>query len=354
MNSEFNRTMLQLARLRLGLSQTELSERSGIPQSVISKAELGSLIPKADQIKKLADALDVKKSFFAIQSPAYASMTPVFRKRSTMSQKDINRAESIGSITVAQMNNILRASGLDGMNICDIPFLDPDGYEEGGIAVARAARQFFGLPKGAIDNITSLMEDHGVMIFFRNDFPGKIDGYTIYPESFAFPYTFVNSACQGERVRMTLAHELGHIFMHKYETPKCEIEAWDFAGEFLMPEDQFLSDLPRRLTNLNALLPLKFKWKVSLGAIAQRLKNLEVISDRTFRYLRIQLSKYGKTEPYPITMENPELYHDVFNYCQEKLDYSLKELKEYTGFNDEEFSIYYINQPKQSTFRLGL
>lgn len=350
MITEFNGVMLRLARQRIGLSQAELSLKSGVSQSVISKAEIGLSSPMAEQITKLADSLDVKESFFYIQSPAYSSMTPIYRKRTTIPQKEIYKATSIGSITVAQISKIMNAADLE--NNCDIPFISPDRYEEGSISVARAARQFFGLPKGAVENITSIMEDHGAMIFLRTDFPGKIDGFTIYPEGFSFPYIFANALCQGERLRMTLAHELGHIFMHRFETPECEDEAWDFAGEFLMPEDEFREDLPQRLTSIKALLPLKFKWKVSIGAIVQRLKKLELITDRTFRYLRIQLSKYGKTEPYPIPMEKPELCHDVFNYCQNNLGYSLDELEECTGFNLEELNTCYINQPKQSLFKL--
>lgn len=335
----FNTSMFQLARQRLCMSQKELSEKSGLSQSTLSKFEIGLSTPNLEQIKHLAYALDVQPSFFYIQSPAYSSMTPMYRRKSTISQKEVNRAAAIGAITVAQIDSLLRATGLN--NQCSLPYISPEEYPDGSAGVARAAREYMGLPSGPIVDITSCMEDHGVMIFFRKDFPEKIDGYTIYPSNFSFPYTFVNSLCQGERVRMTLAHELGHIFMHKFDTPNCEEEAWDFAGEFLMPEDEFTDNLPQKLTNLRALLPLKFKWKVSLGSIVQRLKKLEIINDNTFKYLRIQLSQYHKTEPYPVKMEQPELCKQLLTYCIEILNYTQKDLEAITGFHEEEFKYYY-------------
>lgn len=353
MIGDFNDKMLQLARLRLGMTQKDLSDKSKIPQSIISKIEIGFTMPSPLQIKALAKTLNVQESFFYIPAIPYPAITPLFRRNSTISQKEINRAAAIGSITIAQMTQILKASDLVNENLCDIPFLNPDEYDDGAISVARAARRFFNIPNGAVDNITSLMEDHGVMIFYRTDFPDKIAGYTIYPESFSFPYTFVNSSCQGERIRMTLAHELGHIFMHKFETPDCEREAWDFAEEFLMPEDEFVTSLPGKLTNLRDLIPLKLKWRVSIGAISQRLKKLNIITERTFRYLRIQLSQYGKTEPYTIKKEKPQLYTAVLDYCNKKLNYTQSELEYLTGFNSTEFDEYYIqSNPFQRRFSI--
>ena len=342
----FNTSMFQLSRQRLCLSQKELSERTGISQSTLSKFEIGLSVPNLLQVKQLAKALGVLPSFFFIQSPAYSSMTPMYRKRASISQKEVNKAASIGAIIVAQVQTVLNVVGLN--NRCSLPYLPPDEYSDGSAGVARAARAYMGLPSGPVIDLTSTMEDHGIMIFFRTDFSEKIDGYTIYPSTFSFPFTFINSLCQGERVRMTLAHELGHIFMHKFDTPNCEEEAWDFAGEFLMPEDEFTDNLPSRITNLRALLPLKFKWKVSLGAIAQRLWKLNIISDNTFRYLRIQLSQYHKSEPYPIKMEKPELCYQLFAYCTDTLNFSLKDLEIITGFNNDEFRYYYF--PSHTTF----
>ena len=46
------------ARIREGMTQTELSERSGISQADISRLEKGTRNPSINLLKRLADALD--------------------------------------------------------------------------------------------------------------------------------------------------------------------------------------------------------------------------------------------------------------------------------------------------------
>jgi transcriptional regulator with XRE-family HTH domain len=50
---------IRLARLRSGLSQDELAEKSGIPARTISNLEDGQHVPRAKTLAKLAAALEV-------------------------------------------------------------------------------------------------------------------------------------------------------------------------------------------------------------------------------------------------------------------------------------------------------
>ena len=51
-------TQLMALREKRGLTQTELAERSGVPQSEISRIERGSVHPTERTLVRLADALD--------------------------------------------------------------------------------------------------------------------------------------------------------------------------------------------------------------------------------------------------------------------------------------------------------
>lgn len=339
-NKPFNGAMLNLARLRLGMSQKELSGLSGIAQSVISKAEIGLMLPSAHQIAALSDALDIRPSFFFIEEQSYPPLMPIYRKRNVVPQRSIQQTNATGAIISISMNRLMKGADLE--NVCDLPHLDPDSFPEKAEDIARSIRQFLGIPQGPIVNISGILEDHGVMIFPRADFSAQVDGYTLYPEVFSFPYIFINKYISGERFRMTEAHELGHIVMHKFYTPTSEQEAWDFAGEFMMPYEEFMEDIPSRTTRLSDLLPLKYKWRVSLKAIIYRLRKLEVIQERTQRYLYSQLAKYGKNEPYPIPQEQVELQRNVIEYCERELGYSVEEMEEITGLNHKEFSSYFL------------
>lgn len=230
-------------------------------------------------------------------------------------------------------------------NEVNLPFLDSQNYNsensiDGAKQVARALRQYMGLPKGPIHSMVELLENNGVIVFYRFDFPSKIEGFTIYPSE-QFPYVFANADCQGEKIRMTLAHELGHIVMHKYETPTCEDEAWVFATEFLAPEDEFLNDVPGSVTNIRVLFPLKYKWKISVKAMVKKLFDIGNIPERTIRSLYTQLSPYGKTESFPVAFEKPKVVDLLLNYCKQELDLSIDSICDLMGFSHDEFESWY-------------
>lgn len=110
----------------------------------------------------------------------------------------------------------------------------------------------------------------------------------------------VNSLHPIARRRFTLAHEIGHLLLHKNEdlhvdehnpiglrTKKSglavdakEIEANQFAAELLMPQEMLakdLEDLPARLPVDEAIDRLAQKYEVSAQAMTIRLSALGLI-----------------------------------------------------------------------------
>ncbi len=57
------------------------------------------------------------------------------------------------------------------------------------------------------------------------------------------PLFFINVTIPADRVRFSLAHEIGHIVVHQLPTDDMEREADRFAAEFLMPESAVRPDL---------------------------------------------------------------------------------------------------------------
>ena len=346
MSSFFNGEMLSMARDRLSMTQKELSSRTNISQSIISKSEMGLYSPSPEQIKSFSSALSVTPVFFEYQSKSFSTLTPLlYRRRITVAKRELDKAFAIGNITVNQVDKMLEICQM--FNKVSFPFLDPHEYNpadsiDGAKQIARAIRRFLGISSGPIESMVSILENNGVMIFYHDDFNDKIDGFTIFPTP-QFPYIFVNSNFQGEKIRMTLAHELGHIVMHRYETPTCEEEAWAFASEFLAPETEFLRDISYRhsYTKINSFFQLKYKWKISVKAMVKRLVDLEIITERTARYLYSQLSPYKKAEPYPIEVEQPRVMNLLIKYLQDNMNYSFDEIANLVGFNQDEFSRWY-------------
>jgi Zn-dependent peptidase ImmA (M78 family) len=124
---------------------------------------------------------------------------------------------------------------------------------------------------------------------------------------------------------MSVAHELAHLVLHagKNRLGVDETEADEFAAEFLMPEAVMRSVLRTPVT-LSALAEIKSVWRVSLQALIRRAKDLNIITDRQYRYLFEQLSSLGwrTIEPISIEPEKPRairqmaemLYGDPIDY----------------------------------------
>ena len=54
--------LLRAARLAAGFSQSDLSERSGLPKPTLSRYENGHVLPSLSTLRRLADALTVGES----------------------------------------------------------------------------------------------------------------------------------------------------------------------------------------------------------------------------------------------------------------------------------------------------
>jgi Zn-dependent peptidase ImmA (M78 family) len=97
----------------------------------------------------------------------------------------------------------------------------------------------------------------------------------------SYPIVLINCNVPVDRKRWTLAHELGHLVLHtEYLDEDVEVQANQFAAEFLMPEDEIRPSL--RNPTLGNFLSLKREWGVSIAALVERAFALQVI-DKTKR-----------------------------------------------------------------------
>ncbi|WP_431893414.1 ImmA/IrrE family metallo-endopeptidase [Micromonospora haikouensis] len=103
------------------------------------------------------------------------------------------------------------------------------------------------------------------------------------------PVTVIRANPSWERVRWTVAHEIGHIALHaRGVNEKSEDEASSFASELLAPARFLRGELPSHVT-LASLTELKLKWGISLGALILHLHTNGLIDSERFETLRRQL-----------------------------------------------------------------
>ncbi|MDH0144715.1 ImmA/IrrE family metallo-endopeptidase [Aquipseudomonas alcaligenes] len=104
----------------------------------------------------------------------------------------------------------------------------------------------------------------------------------------------------------TLAHELGHLVLHKgieratdpVRYKQMEDQAHRFAGAFLLPAETFAAEVKLPAT-LDSLQLLKQRWGVSVAAIVMRLHALGMIDqDEKSLLFKRRSARWGvKSEP---------------------------------------------------------
>lgn len=190
--------------------------------------------------------------------------------------------------------------------------LDSRGIEQ----IAVDVREMLGEPSsGPIDNVTWALEKAG---FFtaplismsepKDDDSRYSDGVT-HPGAGAQVIGFAQQDF-GDRQRMTLAHELGHLILQRKRAPQSraakENEAFLFAGAFLMPKDDAERVLDSSM-NLVDYRALKAEWGISISGLIMRAAKLGIINADRMRSLMVQLSARGwrKQEPVHVELERP-------------------------------------------------
>lgn len=350
MNKTFNPAMMALARESEGLTQTELAKRISalqggkVTQGTISKIESGSLPPSEDQINGIALALDFPRAFFFQLEPVfgYGSSCYYHRKRQDIPVTTMRKALADINILRIQLTQLLRGAEIDS----ELQFhrMDIDMYNHSPETIAKMLRGFWRLQPGPVQNLIQTIERAGGIVFKCAFGTRKIDAVSQWLPGLP-PIFFVNSEIPADRLRFTLAHELGHLIMHQVPSAEIEKEADRFAAEFMMPEKEIGPHL--RQLSLQKLAAMKPYWKMSMASILRRAFDLNKISVFMYRKLNTQISKYGfKTkEPVSIASEEPTVLADLVKLHLTEHGYSRTELaNDVLKAGDNRFRRFYFPQ----------
>ncbi len=336
-----NFSLIGLTRKIRGYTQGEVAELSGISQSKYSKIEKGIIEVNEETLIKLAATLKFPPRFFYQNADIAPALTPLvpFRKRANLNLRAIEAAEAEGNLYRLFLNKLLDNDQLLYQQTSYQQEVDDD-YSPADIA--KECRRILGIAKGPIYNLTEVLEDNGFFIIDR-ELPKKIDGFTLLPTRNvkASHIIFLNKDCPGDRMRFSLAHELGHIVMHRNIEGNIEEEANQFASELLMPEDEIIPYL-REIKSLYDFIPIKKIWRVSIQALLNRAKDLKIISTTQHKsfYARISHLGYRQKEPAPIPIEKPSLLVEL-NRAYKCLGFRLSEILDLLCISKENYFEYF-------------
>lgn len=324
----FTPSRLRLARQRLGWTLKRLAEASGVSTRTLTTYENSfNVEPTNEIVQRLATALRVQDGFFyrdAVDPVTTAAAS--FRKLSKTSALMRDAALASANLGIEFFEIMERKFGLPTPNIPGLTKHLPE-------TAAEIIRKLWNLGDKPIPNLLHLLEAKGVRVLSLSHEFDDIDAFCFSRDG--QPYIFLNTSKSGERQRFDLAHELGHLVLHRdlemtaAESKEREAEAHRFASSFLMPRTGVLAQGMSR-ASLERILKARSYWKTSAMATTYRLKELSLISDWQYRSICIELAEQGyrSSEPDGIIPESSLLLRKVL-FGREKASLAVvgKELK---------------------------
>lgn len=329
--------LLQLVRLARGLTQSQLSESSGLSQALLSKAESGVVELDQARLATVAQALGVPPARLTMSEPVQGvlSACAFHRKRSNLPVAHAKRIRAVLDLRRMQVQSLVR----DELGVT-LPRKAPtDDDWDSPETIALEVRSAMGLHAGPVPDLIAAVESVGAVVAVTDLHAPRIDAIGNWPEGHR-PLFMLNSAAPTDRRRFSLAHEVGHAVMHQLPRANMESEADRFASELLMPTTDIRTDLAR--ADLPSLVILKSKWKVSLAALARKAHDLGTISDYDYRQLNIAMSTagYRTREPVEVPAEEPSLVAHVL--ARRLLSTSVQQLAHESLMTTEEFTATYL------------
>jgi Zn-dependent peptidase ImmA (M78 family)/transcriptional regulator with XRE-family HTH domain len=286
---------LQMARDLAGLSQEEFAVKLGISRATLSAIENGHVAVDSTKLllasrilgRPVADFFREDKESLALMYRAVADTTAPYDVRLAFERyckayRELEEMIGVGD-NLLQPPDYSYSAG---------SYSKPLQYAD---QVARSERERLGLGQlDPIQNIFRLLDEQGVRILRRVVEGNEIFGISAYSRQYGL-CILINKANTIERQIFSLAHEYGHLLMHRLmysSTAPCagldkesesELMANRFAATFLVPEpalwDVFRRDIGEKMVGLEDVVFLKQYFHVSGDMMLRRLHDLQLISE---------------------------------------------------------------------------
>ncbi len=318
-NNKFIPERLTEAREIRGYTKADLSNLLGLSRQAISQFENHTSIPSVSTLISLSQVLEMPLNYLLTQRPRTSTRTsPIFfRKYNSATKMNRIQATRLEEWFTDIYEYLSKYFDFPSINLFEyndyFTTIEDDDIED----LSLKLRKFWGLGDGPISNMTRLVENNGLTIG-KTKLSGKLDSYSCWRGQ-RTNIILTSSARSAVRLRFDIAHEIGHLILHKYIDEEefedstrhkvIEEQANKFASALLMPATTFVQDFIS--SSLEALLYLKKRWLVSIQAIAIRCYDLGLINENQKEYIfkRLNLIYGRKKEPLDdeIILETPVL-----------------------------------------------
>lgn len=302
----FNGQRLKQARILRGLTVAELAEKTSMQRQTISMYEIDKSRPSKEGIKVLSEALYFPVQFF-YEKEIQQRGTVYFRSLLTTNKRYRNEQ-------IAKMEIISQLYGML-QDYIEFPKFNPPeiSNELSPQAIAEQIRAVWCLGQEPIENIISVVEQHGIPVTTFKTSTDDIDAFSeilLTGGAPTFLIAYSSNKTSAARIHFDIAHELGHIFLHEWsedievlsrdEFKAREQQANDFAAAFLLPAEAFIQDVKSNPLSLVYYKQLKRKWKVSIAAMIRRARDLNVITTNDYQNLIRSMQRRGQRKEEPL------------------------------------------------------
>lgn len=301
-------------RLSKGMSLDELVASTGgiISKVALSKYERNIIKPSNKVINSISKALDVK--IVDLINPSAIQVDFVaYRKGSGLAKKEQLNVENLAATTLEQRIKIQNLFFNNSKSILPVKFYKINSLEDTETA-SMELRKLWNLGLDAIANLTYTLENNFVHVicFESSKYFDGISAIASQNNDIKAAAVISKSGISGERQRLNLAHELGHLVLDIAPGVDEEKAAFRFAGAFLAPKPTVIKIVGSRREHfqLHELLMLKKTFGMSIQSLLFRLKDLEIINNSMFStwFRIINKNKWKKDEPLSMKEEKSSWY----------------------------------------------
>jgi Zn-dependent peptidase ImmA (M78 family)/transcriptional regulator with XRE-family HTH domain len=269
-SGRFEPARLTQARVRFGVSKTDLAGEVGVSAAAIGQYEAGVNSPRPEVLDRLASALKVRPGFFSVGRPLARIDTVNAHFRSLRSARVSDRQKALATATLVWELTFALERYVKLPEV-DLPVVPVDTTPA---EAAVALREHWALPDGPVKHLVATAESRGVVVEVRPI--REIDAVDAFSVVIVDRPIIVTTPRRSENVfrhRFSIAHEIGHLLLHgDFGEPSAAIEkeADEFAAAFLTPAAAMDAALPLRL-DLAALDRLGRTWGVSPHSLIRRM-----------------------------------------------------------------------------------
>lgn len=281
-HGQFEPARLTQARVRVGMSKSELATAVDVSAAAVGQYEAGVNAPRPEVVERLARTLDVRPGFFSVGRPLARidSVNAHFRSLRSARVSDRQKALSIATL-IWELTFALE-------RYIKLPVVDLPAVVQGTspAAAAAALRAHWGIQEGPVKHLVATAESRGIVVATRPlSEVESVDAFSVRIVERPIVITTPRRSANVFRHRFSIAHEIGHLLLHA-ESPEqsaaIEREADEFAAEFLTPAKAMEAALPQRL-DLATLDRIGRTWGVSPHSLIRRMTELGRVTDSSAR-----------------------------------------------------------------------